>query len=119
MEPFTEKVAVTFHDGLPIGTRGTFTHNGQRWIALPHNKYVRIVSAIDRLIGALAGIQDDMLRMINDHPADAVRIASILGRIKRVRTLHRELATDKVKAQTEIIKVDPPKVARKRRTRKV
>lgn len=119
MEPFTEKIAVTFHDGLPIGTRGTFTYGSERWIALPQKKYVRIVSVIDRLIGTQAAIYDDLIRLINAYPVTAPRVAGTISRIKKARATHRDLATDKVRAQTEIIKVDPPKVTRKRRARKV
>jgi hypothetical protein len=99
-ETVTKRLAVTFHDGLPIGTRGIFTYEKQTWIALPIKKYTRIVTVIDRLLGAFSRVRTDMITMINDHPEDAARIATILEHTNRVRTLHRELATEKCRSQT-------------------
>ena len=48
-QTFTRKV--TFDDGLPLGLRATFTHEGERWIAYPAEKYWMIAHVLDRLIG--------------------------------------------------------------------
>lgn len=100
-EPVTKRVNVTFNTGLPLGTRGTFTHDGQRWIAIPHSKYQRIGAVMDRTIGALDWIRGDLTRWLASNPADTTRVAMILAVIARAHHNRDELAMDKAKAVTQ------------------
>lgn len=99
-EPIEKRVKVTFHTGLPLGTRGTFTHDGQRWIAVPADKYQRLTATIDRLLGVLGGIERHMTNWVAGHPHDTERVAMLLAGIARARQLSDEIARDKVKAAT-------------------
>ena len=87
---------VTFHSGLPRGTCATFTHEGQRWIAYPQPKVQAVSVALDNAIGTLDGVGRELLRWINEKPADAARIVAILARVNR----RHELALEKVTAWT-------------------
>ena len=95
--PVTKRLAVTFRDGLPIGERGEFTYDKQRWVAYPARRYTAILTVLDRLLGAHAGVQRELLRLLSDHPEDAARVARILGIVTRARCLHRDLAGQKVR----------------------
>lgn len=100
MEPVTKRVTVTFHDGLPLGTRGIFTHQGQRWIAIPMEKYTRIVTVTDRLIGALNTIRGQLTRWVSAHPQDAERVVMILTVVAHAEEAARQATVDKAEAQT-------------------
>ena len=95
-----KRIEVTFSDHLPLGTHGHFKHGGAHWIALPAKKLSRITAVIDRYVGIFAAVQRDTLRILNDHPQDAARIAEILARVARYRSLHRELVAEKIGSQT-------------------
>lgn len=81
---------ITFSTGLPRGTCGTFTHNGQRWIAYPQAKNTAIATAIDNTLGTLAGVSRDLLEWINTHPEDAARVVPILARVNERHALARQ-----------------------------
>ena len=95
----TKSVKITFADGLPLGTRGTFRRDGQWWIALPMSKYQRITAVIDRLLGVHAGIASEMLRWINARPQDAELITHVLERTALARSVHRRYALEKTEAR--------------------
>lgn len=98
-EPITKRKAVTFANGLPLGTHATFDHDGQKWIAYPARKDARIVAVMDRMLGILSRITEDALRSINAHPDNAqvaVLAASIVASARRAT----ELASEKGKALT-------------------
>ena len=102
-EPVTKRLAVTFADGLPLGTHATFKHDGQTWIAYPAPKNAAIVAVIDRILGLLSKITADALRSINGHPGNAELAAfasRVLSAAQRADTSYEELAKDKVKAVT-------------------
>lgn len=102
-EPATKRLAVTFNDGLPMGTRATFTHDGQTWIAYPVKKNAQIVAVMDKMLGILGRITDDALRSINTHPdnrAVTVLATSILKAMRRADTSYAELAAEKGAALT-------------------
>lgn len=77
-EPVTAMRKLTFHTGLPVGTRATFTHEGEPWIALPKNKYVAILTICDNLIGALNNTRRQCINWINAWPSDATKVAKVL-----------------------------------------
>lgn len=96
-----ETLKVTFSQSLPMGTRGTFTHDGELWIAYPSKKNTRILSVIDRLLGVHEGITKEMIRWINARPQDAELVTKVLERVARAKQIHEELVTEKAKAATE------------------
>jgi hypothetical protein len=81
---------ITFAQSLPMGTRGTFTHDGELWIAYPAAKNQRINAVTDQLIGLHAGITQEMIRWINERPKtpDSLRACSI-GRNGRAKSTQR------------------------------
>lgn len=91
---------VTFARSLPMGTRGTFTHEGELWIAFPAAKNQRIHAVVDRLIGLHAGITKEMLRWINARPHDAELVARVLERTAAARKVQQELIIEKAEAMT-------------------
>lgn len=91
---------VTFDDGLPLGLRGTFTHEGQRWIAYPDEKYRKIITVLDRLIGMHSHISKLMVSWVNSWPADAERVAKVMEITHRARALGRSATMEKVEAVT-------------------
>lgn len=98
-EPITKRLAVTFSDGLPLGTHGSFKHDGQTWIAYPAKKDARIMSVIDRMLGIFSRITADALRSINAHPDNpdlCALAASIVGSAGR----GTKLAAEKGRALT-------------------
>jgi isocitrate dehydrogenase len=92
---------VTFSSTLPMGTRGTFAHEGELWIAYPASKNQCIHAVIDKLIGIHKRIADDMVTWINVRPQDADLIARVLPRVTRARNTYQELITEKAEAWTE------------------
>jgi hypothetical protein len=92
---------VTFATSLPMGERGTFTHDGELWIAYRRSKNQRIFSLIDRLIGIHAGITKEMIMWINARPGDAELVARVLERTEWARKAQRELTLEKAEAFTQ------------------
>jgi len=91
---------VTFHDGLPLGTRGVFSYEGQRWIAVPLEKYQRITTVTDRLIGTLNIIRTQLTHWVSSHPEDAERVVMILTTIAQAEEIARQATVDKSEART-------------------
>lgn len=91
---------VTFAVSMPMGTRATFTHEGELWIAYPASKNQRIFAVTDQLIGLHAGITKEMIRWINARPQDADLIARVLERTATARKIQQELIVEKTKART-------------------
>lgn len=91
---------VTFATSMPMGTRATFTHEGELWIAYPQSKSQRILAVTDRLIGLHAGIAKEMVRWINARPQDADLIARVLERTASARKIQQELICEKTEART-------------------
>lgn len=83
---------VTFDTALPRGTCATFTHEGQRWIAYPQDKNQALGVAIDRMLGVLDRVRDDLLVLINTHPEVAAQVATIVVRTNRAKQLAQEKA---------------------------
>lgn len=96
----TAQRKLTFKTGLPLGYHATFTHQGQRWIAVPQSKYRDIVTVTDRLIGALDKIRGQATRWISAHPDDAARTMMLLAVIGHADQAAKDAATDKITAQT-------------------
>lgn len=96
-EPEVKSKKVTFEVGPPLGTRAIFTHEGERWIAYPQVKSNMVAAVIDRLVGTVAAVHDDLVRWINRHPEDAADIARIMARTAAAQ----ELAREKVQAWTQ------------------
>lgn len=91
---------VTFATSMPMGTRATFTHDGELWVAYPATKNQRIFAVTDRLIGIHAGITKEMIRWINARPQDADLIARVLERTMSARKVQQELIIEKTEART-------------------
>jgi hypothetical protein len=87
---------VTFDTSLPRGTCATFTHDGERWIAYPQHKAAAVGAVIDRMVGTLDRVHDDLVRWINMRPEDAALIVPMMSRTVTTR----ELAREKVRAWT-------------------
>ena len=68
MESVVKRVNITFRDGLPLGTHGSFKYDGQSWIAIPLEKYTAIVTVTDRLIGHLNDIRGQLTRWVTARP---------------------------------------------------
>lgn len=94
-ETVVKSLKVTFNQSLPMGTRATFTHDDEIWIAYPAKKNQQMWAITDRLIAIHKAIQDDMIRWINDWPTDSGRVAAVLERVQRGLALHNELVHDK------------------------
>lgn len=91
---------VTFDDGLPLGERATFTHEGERWIAHPAQKYWMIAHVLDRLIGLHSTTARIMVSWVNDWPGDAKRVAQIMEITKKARGLGKSVTMEKIDAMT-------------------
>lgn len=91
---------ITFNDGLPMGERGTFTHEGQRWIALPAARYQTICAVMDRLLGLHSWTADFMVTWVNSWPDDATRVAKVMEVTRQARELFRSASIDKAEAMT-------------------
>lgn len=97
-QTFTRKV--TFDDGLPLGLRATFTHEGERWIAYPAEKYWMIAHVLDRLIGLHSATAKIMVSWVNDWPGDAKRVAQVMEITKKARELGNSVTMEKIVALT-------------------
>lgn len=95
-----KKIEITFADSKPMGTRGTFTYDGELWIAYPAKKNQRIFTIVDTLLGIHSAITDEMIRWINARPGDADLITRVLERTTRAKALQRELIIEKMEATT-------------------
>lgn len=91
---------VTFAQSLPMGTRGTFTHDGELWIAYPSTKNQRINSLIDRMLGSHKRIMNELVRWLNAWPDDAERVTRVLEIIGSAVQLHDEVLHEKGKVLT-------------------
>lgn len=91
---------VTFNDGLPLGERATFTHEGQRWLAYPAEKHRMIAHVLDRLIGMHNITTRIMVSWVNAWPGDGERVAQIMGITQRARELAKSVTMEKVEALT-------------------
>jgi hypothetical protein len=87
---------VTFDTALPRGTCATFTHEGQRWIAYPQDKAIAVATVVDRMLGCVDRVRDDLVRWMNAHPEDAAQLVPLLARTSRAK----EFAREKVQAWT-------------------
>jgi hypothetical protein len=96
----TKSVKVTFAQSLPMGTRGTFTHEKELFIAYPAKKQSEIFAINTRLVGILAAVKEDMTQWLNDHPDDAMRIVGIMTRITRVDALVDEISREIARTAT-------------------
>lgn len=92
---------VEFHTGLPRGTCATFKHDGELWIAHPVKKYVRILTCLDRMLGAQERIVRDMTTWINNHPGDAPLLVMLAEAAGRARRFYDEVAQEKCQAETQ------------------
>jgi predicted type IV restriction endonuclease len=99
-EDVIKRLQVTFSIGLPLGTRATFNHDGELWIAVPAKKYQQITSVSDRLLGALSHIQKRMVSWLASNPGDTDRISMLLDTIARAEAIRREATIDKARAVT-------------------
>lgn len=93
------RVEVTFDTALPCGTIGRFTLDKELWVAVPHTKYRRLTTVIDRLIGHNARVRRELIRWINAWPDDAVRVAAALGIVSSAEELGKEIVEEKMRAQ--------------------
>jgi hypothetical protein len=92
---------VTFATSLPMGERGTFTHDGDLWIAYRAKKNQRIHALVDRLVGIHSRINKEMIRWINARPHDAELVVRVLDMTRRAHEIHDELITEKAEAFTQ------------------
>ena len=92
----TKTKKVTFDSALPRGTCATFTHDGERWIAYPQHKATEVHAVVDRTIGTLNAVHDDLVRWINRQPEVAVEAVAIMARTVKAQ----ELAREKIQAWT-------------------
>lgn len=95
-----KRLQVTFAKSLPMGTRGTFAHEGELWIAYPASKNRRINAALDRLIGNHNRIRKEMIRWINTRPQDAELVVHALEIAKGVDEFVNEIMVEKAEAIT-------------------
>lgn len=100
MRDEVKRLQITFAKSLPMGTRGTFTHDGQLWIAYPAEKNRRINATLDRLIGSLARVRNECVRWINARPQDADLVVHALAISSRAQLIIDELTIEKAEAVT-------------------
>ena len=91
-----KRVQITFSDSLPLGTHGTFKHQGKHWIAVPADKWTRTVTVTDRLLGIVARGRGYLTQWISSRPEDAQRVLGVL----EILAGAEELVHEKQKAQT-------------------
>lgn len=91
---------ITFAKSLPMGTRGTFMHDGELWIAFPAWKNQRINAMLDRLIGLHRLTTKRMVSWINRRPQDAELVAEVLEITSGAQALYEELIHEKSEAVT-------------------
>lgn len=91
---------VTFSEGLPLGPRATFTHEGQLWIAYPASRHQKFAAVIDRLIGIHSRITTTMVDWVNSWPEDAERVVKIVEMTNRAQRLGKSVTMEKIEAFT-------------------
>lgn len=74
---------ITFNDGLPLATHGIFTHENEKWIAVPLTKYVGFQTILDNNIGVLNRVRDECVRWLSTHPDDVARVGMLLAIIAK------------------------------------
>lgn len=92
----TKSKKITFMTGLPIGTRGHFTHEGERWIAVNQTKYVATLTVCDRLIGIMNSIRGEATQWLAANPGDVARAGMLLAVIARADEAAKTCALEKV-----------------------
>ncbi len=97
-ETVVKSLKVSFNNSLPMGERGTFTHDGDTWIAYRAKKNQRLWAITDRLVAIHKAILDDMIGWLNDWPTDGVRVSKVLERVNRGLALYQELTHEKTEA---------------------
>lgn len=80
-----------------MGTRATFTHDGEKWIAYPQAKMAAVEALTHKLIGTIDRVHGDLVRWINRCPADAAGIAAIMARTGGAQ----QLAKERIQAWTQ------------------
>lgn len=101
-ETKTASRKLTFNDGLPLGIHATFTHEGERWIAVPVTKYRKISAAMDRMGGLFSHINKLMVLWVNSWPEDGAKVAQILEIAQHARAEGKAATMEKVEALTWI-----------------
>lgn len=99
-EDIQKRLNVTFGTGLPLGTRATFTHDRQLWIAYPATKQAQIHACIDRLAGSLTRIKKQLIAWLSTQPDDAQRVALLLNILAHAEQIQNEILTEKTRAVT-------------------
>jgi hypothetical protein len=92
-----KRVQVTFDNSLPLGTRGTFIHEKQLWIAVPMDKWTETVSVTDRLLGIVSRVRTQLTQWVGTRPEDSARIVPVL----QILAAAEALVHEKQKAQTQ------------------
>jgi hypothetical protein len=100
-EDVTKRLAVTFADGLPLGKRASFRHDGQAWLAYPAKKQQVLFALVDRMVGALARIQAEAIRWLSAHPDDAARVAMLLRIIADANRIKEDVIENKAPAKAD------------------
>ena len=95
-----KRVQVTFDNSLPLGTRGTFIHDKQLWIAVPMDKWTATVTVTDRLLGITGRARTALTQWMRGQVASSGDVARILGVLEILSTAE-ELVHEKQKAQTQ------------------
>lgn len=93
---------LTFNDGLPMGVHATFTHEGQKWIAVPLTKYQKIGAVLDRMGGLFSHINKLMVSWVNSWPEDGAKVAQIMEIAQRARAEGKAVTMERVEALTWI-----------------
>lgn len=96
-EDVVKSVRIKFSSGLPMGTHGSFKHEGKMWVAYPAGKYGQIITIIDRLIGIHNRIAADMAKWLNEYPDDAPKAITIMEHVNRANRINREIVDEKMK----------------------
>jgi hypothetical protein len=94
----TKRVQITFDEGLPLGTHGSFVYEKRRWIAVPLDKWTETVTVTDRLLGVLARVRAQLTQWVGIHPVDAARTVMILQVLEAAEA--SALIHEKQRAQT-------------------
>ena len=99
-ETKTASRKLTFNDGLPMGVHATFTHEGQKWIAVPLTKYQKISSVMDRMNGLFSHINKLMVSWVNSWPEDGAKVAQIMEIAQRARAEGKAATMERIEALT-------------------
>lgn len=92
-----KRVQVTFDNSLPLGTRGTFIHDKQLWIAVPMSKWTDTVGVTDRLLGIVSRVRAQLTQWVGARPEDSARIVPVL----QILAAAEALVHEKIEAQTQ------------------